>query len=101
MEGPMRQAPGRAVVVLVALAGALAAVASAAGLLLRGDLGTQAFTTVRGDIVQILTGGVYRFNGEAVAAEGIGWDAVTLLAVVPTLFVTLPAVRRASVRATR
>lgn len=64
----MQRAVGRWVVVLVALIGGLAALASAAGVLLRGDLATRAFTTVRGDVADILTGGIYRFNGEAVAA---------------------------------
>jgi hypothetical protein len=89
----------RPVVALVALAGVLAAVASAAGVFLRGDLATQQFTTVRGDEVDVLLGGVYRFNGEAVAAEGVGWDAVTLFLVVPALFLLLPALRRGSSRA--
>lgn len=89
----------RPVVGLVALAGILAAVASAAGVFLRGDLATEPFTTVRGDPVEVLIGGVYRFNGEAVAAEGVGWDAVTLFLVVPTLMLLLPALRRGSSRA--
>lgn len=80
------------------MAGALAALASAAGLLLRGGLATRSFTTVRGDVVEILTGRIFRRNGEGVAAEGIGWDAVTSMLVVPTLFVTLPALRCGSVR---
>jgi hypothetical protein len=84
---------------LVALSGVLAAAASAAGVFLRGDLATQVFTTVRGDQVDVLLGGVYRFNGEAVAAEGVGWDAVTLFLVVPALFLLLPALRRGSSRA--
>jgi len=84
---------------LVGLAGTLAAIASGAGLLLRGDLATRSFTTVRGDVVETLVGGIYRFNGESVAAEGIGWDAVTLFAVIPALALTLPALRAGSTRA--
>jgi hypothetical protein len=84
---------------LVALAGGLAALAAGAGLLLRGDLATRSFTTFRGDVVELLSGGIYRFNGESVAAEGIGWDAVTLFAVVPALALTLPALRAGSTRA--
>jgi hypothetical protein len=91
MPGPL--------VALVAVAGALAAVASAAGVFLRGNLSTEVFTTARGERVNILTNGVYRFNGEAVAAEGIGWDIVTLLLVVPALFVVLPSLLRGSSRA--
>ena len=89
----------RPVVGLVALTGILAAAASATGVFLRGDLATQVVTTVRGDQVDVLLGGVYRFNGEAVAAEGVGWDAVTLFLVVPALFLLLPALRRGSSRA--
>jgi hypothetical protein len=86
-------------VALVALAGTLAAIASATGVFLRGDLATEAFTTVRGEEVDLLTGGIYRFNGEAIAAEGVGWDLVTLCLVVPALFITIPALRRGSTRA--
>jgi hypothetical protein len=91
MPGPL--------VALVALAGSLAAVASAAGVFLRGDLATESFTTVRGEVVDLLTGGIYRFNGEAVAAEGVGWDLVTLFLVVPAVFIAMPALRRGSTRA--
>ena len=85
-------------VALVGATGLLVAVAAGAGILLRGDLTTIAVTTVRGDTVDVLTSGIYRFNGEAVAAEGIGWDLVTLLAVVPALLLVLPAVAAGSIR---
>lgn len=85
---------------LVALAGALAAIAAAAGIFLRGDLATTAFVTVRGDTVGYLTGGAYRFNGINVASEGIGWDLVTLFVIVPALAVTLPALHRGTLRGT-
>ena len=84
----------------VAVTGLLAGAASVAGVFLRGDLATLPFTTVRGDTVDTLVAGVYRYNGQAVAAEGVGWDAVTLFLVVPGLFLLLPALRRGSVRAT-
>ena len=89
----------RWVVGLVALAGALAAIASGAGVLLRGDLATMPFVTVRGEHVDVLTNGIYRFNGKAVAAEGVGWDAVTLFLVVPTLAVLLPGLLRGALPA--
>ncbi len=54
---------------------------------------------MRGDTVDTLLGGMYRYNGKAFAAEGVGWDAVTLFLVVPALLVTLPFVRRGSLRA--
>jgi hypothetical protein len=85
---------------LVGLTGVLAAIASAAGVFLRGDLATRDFVTVRGDTVEMLTGGAYRFNGLNMASEGVGWDLVTLLVVVPALALTLPALLRGTLRAT-
>jgi hypothetical protein len=87
-------------VALVALAGALAAIAAAAGIFLRGDLATTPFVTVRGDTVEYLTGGAYRFNGLNVASEGIGWDLVTLFVIVPALAFTIPALWRGTLRGT-
>lgn len=86
-------------VALVGFIGLMAAVAAGAGVFLRGDLATESFTTVRGDLVDVLTAGVYRFNGKAIAAEGVGWDAVTLFLVVPALLLSLPFLRRGSLRA--
>jgi hypothetical protein len=85
--------------VLLTVTAGLVAIASAAGVFLRGDLATQPFTTVRGDVVDSLIGGTYRFNGKAIAAEGVGWDIVTLFLVVPALLVVLPAIARGSLRA--
>ncbi len=84
----------------VGLTGILAAVASAAGIFLRGDLATRSFVTVRGDAVEYLTGGAYRFNGINVSSEGIGWDLVTLFVIVPALAFTLPALWRGTLRGT-
>lgn len=88
----------RSTTVLCAIVALLAAVASGAGVFLRGDLATRTFETVRGEHVDMLVGGVYRFNGEAIAAEGVGWDLVTLFVVVPALVLTLPALWRGSLR---
>src|SRR5690349_9914930 len=96
----VRTRPPSWLVALIGLTAVLVAVAAGAGILLRGDLATTSFTTVRGDAVDILTGGIYRFNGEAIAAEGIGWDVVTLLAVVPTLLLVLPSLAAGSLRGT-
>jgi hypothetical protein len=87
-------------VTLVALAGTLAAIAAAAGIFLRGDLATTAFVTIRGDTVEYLAAGAYRFNGINVASEGVGWDLVTLFVIVPALAMTLPSLRRGTLRAT-
>jgi hypothetical protein len=85
---------------LVGLTGLLAAIASAAGIFLRGDLATRPFTTIRGDAVEYLTDGAYRFNGINVASEGIGWDLVTLLVIVPALAMTMPSLIRGTLRGT-
>lgn len=95
----MRSSGSRWVVGLVALVGALAAIASGAGVLLRSDLATMPFVTVRGEHVDVLTNGIYRYNGKAVAAEGVGWDAVTLFLVVPALAFLLPALFRGALSA--
>lgn len=95
----MDRTRGWPLVGLVGLIAGLAACASGAGVVLRGDLATRLFTTVRGEDVDVLTGGIYRFNGVAVAAEGVGWDAVTLFLVVPALLLSLPWLRRGSTRA--
>jgi len=86
----MRSTHSRWLLVLVGLTAALAAIASAAGIFLRGDLTTQAFSTVRVDSVDYLVGGAYRFNGLNVASEGVGWDLVTLFVIVPAVVLTLP-----------
>ena len=85
--------------VLCAAVAILAAVAAGAGVFLRGDLASEPFVTVRGETVDLLVGGIYRYNGVAIAAEGVGWDLVTLFLVVPALALTLPALRRGSLRA--
>jgi hypothetical protein len=90
----------RRLTVLASVIALLAATASAAGLFLRGDLVTRPWVTVRGDLVDVLTNGVYRFNGKSIASEGVGWDAVTLCLVVPLLVVLLPRFANSSVRAT-
>ena len=96
----METRPSPWLVALVGLTGILAAVASAAGILLRGDLETRVFTTLRGDAVEYLTDGAYRFNGINMASEGIGWDLVTLLVIVPALALTLPSLLRGTLRGT-
>ena len=92
--------PSPWLVALVGLTGILAAMASAAGILLRGDLATRQFTTIRGDAVDYLTDGAYRFNGINMASEGIGWDLVTLLVIVPAVALTLPSLLQGALRAT-
>ncbi len=89
----------RLVAMLGGVAAALGGAASAAGVILRGDLATAEYVTVRGEIVQVVTDGVYRFNAEGIVAEGVGWDIVTLFVVVPATLVALALVWRGSLRA--
>ena len=84
---------------LAALVAVLGAIASGAGVFLRGDLATVPYTTVRGELVDTLTGGVYRFNGLPIASEGVGWDVVTLFLIVPALLLAVPGLWRGSLRA--
>lgn len=95
----MKPSGSRWTVALTAVVGGLAAIASGAGVFLRGDLATMPFVTVRGEHVDVLTSGIYRFNGKPIAAEGVGWDAVTLFLVVPVLAFMLPALWRGALPA--
>ncbi len=90
--------PYRGMALLCSAVGLLAAFAAAAGVLLRGDGSTESVTSVRGEAYPMLTGGVYAFNAERVVAEGVGWDLVTLVMVVPALLLAVPAVARGSLR---
>ena len=90
-------APARLLSVVVA---ALAGIASAAGIILRGDLATVPFTTLRGEAIDAVAGGIYAWNALPVVSEGIGWDLVTLLLVVPSLVVAVLRSGGGSLRAT-
>ena len=89
----------RVVVLLGGIAAMLAGLASAAGILLRGDLVTSEFITVRGEVVRVVTEGIYRYNSEGIVAEGVGWDIVTLLVVAPATLIALFLLWRGSLRA--
>jgi hypothetical protein len=91
--------PLRPLALLCAAIATLAGVASAIGIVFRGDGTAQAVTSVRGEAYEMVTTGVYAWNAERVVAEGIGWDFVTLLVAVPALFVSIPALARGSLRA--
>jgi hypothetical protein len=95
----MDRTMARIVVLLGGIAAALAGIASAAGILLRGDLATEEFITFRGEVVEMVTEGIYRYNSEGIVAEGVGWDIVTLLVVVPATFIALFLLWRGSLRA--
>ena len=95
----MDRTVARVVATLGGIAAVTAGLSSAAGVFLRGDLATTEFMTVRGEVVRVVTEGVYRFNSEGIVAEGIGWDLVTLLVVVPATLVALGLLWRGSLRA--
>jgi hypothetical protein len=89
----------RLIIALSAIVTSMAALAAAAGVFLRGDLATAPFVTVRGEAIDAVTSGIYRYNAESIVAEGVGWDLVTLLVVVPAAAVTLLQLWRGSLRA--
>ncbi len=96
---PMSTTLSRTAAVIGTLVGLLAIVAAGAGVFLRGDLATVSFTTVRGEVVDTVSSGLYRFNGLTVASEGVGWDIVTLFFVTPALLLVMPGVWSGGLRA--
>jgi hypothetical protein len=85
---------------VVGLAALLAGIASLIGILFRGDLATTPWTTLRGEAVDVVTGGVYAWNSLAVVSEGVGWDIVTLVLAVPGTLLAAWGIARGSYRAT-
>jgi len=77
----------------------LTAVTAGMGLFLRGDGTYETVTSVRGELYQLTTSGVYAYNALRVVAEGIGWDIFTLFFAVPALLIVLPFLYRGSLRA--
>jgi hypothetical protein len=94
----MKETGLRWIAALIAIIAALAGLSSASGVFLRGSLTTVPFVTVRGEHVDVLVDGVYRHNGIDIAAEGVGWDFVTLFLVLPALLLLLPTFLRGSLR---
>lgn len=76
----------------------LAGIAAALGVFVRGGGEFVTVTSVRGEVYEIATTGVYAWNAQRIVAEGVGWDVVTLLLAVPALALTVPLVARGSVR---
>ncbi len=96
----MNRTPTRLLPALVAVVGVLAGIASLAGILLRGDLATVPWTTLRGEQIDVVTGGIYAWNSLPVVSEGVGWDIVTLLLAVPGTLLAAAGLARGSFRAT-
>jgi len=76
----------------------LVGLTAALGVILRGDGSTELVTSVRGETYEMAVTGVYAYNAERVVAEGIGWDIVTLAAVVPAMLIAVPFAARGSLR---
>jgi hypothetical protein len=77
----------------------LAGVAAGIGVFLRGDGATGTAISVRGEVYEMATNGVYAFNAERLVAEGVGWDVFTLFVAVPALLIVVPWLARGSFRA--
>ena len=92
------RSPYRWLVALCLTIALLAAVASTAGVFLRGDGSTADAESVRGEEFEYATTGIYRFNAERIVAEGVGWDLVTLALAVPALVVGTLWFARGSLR---
>jgi hypothetical protein len=93
----MRQTrTGMAVLCLVValLTGAAAAI----GVFLRGEGTTESVVSPRGEVYEMVTDGIYRYNAQRLVAEGVGWDLFTLFAAVPALLVALLGVSRDRLR---
>lgn len=76
----------------------LAFIAAAAGLFVQGGDGPVAFTTVRGQTVQLLGEGLYRYDTIFNGAGFKGQDLTTLVLLAPLLLVTVAFYRRGSLR---
>lgn len=89
----------RPLAALVGLVAVLAGIASLAGIFLRGDLATEPWTTIRGELVDAVTGGIYAWNALPVVSEGVGWDIVTLVLAVPGALLAAAGMAGGSYRA--
>jgi len=83
---------------LCAAVGLMAGIAAAAGVFLRGSGAFETVTSPRGETYAMATDGVYAYNALRVVAEGVGWDAFTLVVIAPAMLVTALWVRRGSFR---
>jgi len=86
-----------ATVVLAVVIVALATVMSIAGLN-SGDGERATFTSVRGDVVELYGGGLYRYDSQFLGAGNRGTNAVTLALGVPLLAVATWLSHRGSLR---
>jgi hypothetical protein len=94
----VRRAVPETLIVLSALVGVLALVATAAGLLWTAGSGPATFRTVHGATVQLFGQGVYRFDTLFQGAQTRGTDVITLVLATPLLAVAMLLTRRGSLR---
>ena len=83
---------------LAAVTALLAGTAAAIGVFARGDGTFTTVTSARGEVYEMATTGVYAFNARQIVAEGIGWDAFTLVVAVPAMAIGSILVSRGSFR---
>lgn len=86
------------VIWLCAVISLLASIAAIAGLFWEDGGSSFAFTTLRGDTVQIYGHGLYRYDPTLTAIGFKAGDAVTLILAVPALVFSLLRYRRGSLR---
>jgi hypothetical protein len=101
-SSPARRSPWRpALAALAAVVALLAGVAAALGVFARGDGSFVTVTSVRGEVYEMATTGVYANNALQVVAEGVGWDVFTLVVAAPALLLAVAGTWRGSSRAAR
>lgn len=71
---------------------------SALGVFARGSGEVRTATSIRGELFDYTTTGVYAYNAGRVVAEGVGWDWFTLVIAAPALLAAVPWVARGSLR---
>lgn len=97
-DGRRFVAPSRAAVALAWIIAAVAPIAAGVGLFWSGPEGPVAFTTLRGDSVELFGRGLYRLDTLLAGAGHRGTDVVTLALALPLLVASTVAYRRGSVR---
>src|SRR3954451_18398878 len=83
---------------LTALVAILAALAGALGVFARGDGGFTSVISSRGQLYEMAASGVYQWSPRQLVAEGVGWDAFTLVVIAPALLLCVAGLLRSSFR---
>jgi hypothetical protein len=83
---------------LCAFVGVLAGLAAGLGVFARGDGTFVPVTSSLGEAYEIAVDGVYANSARQLVAEGVGWDAFTLVVAAPILLVASIFVARGSFR---